>query len=94
MHVRARSRADRLGEQAAVTGYHVDTFCSVLDLQGLGLRQFRAETRDYLQRVAEISSSHYPETMGAMLIMRAPFIFSAIWSCIKVFVDERTQSKV
>lgn len=37
---------------------------------------------------------NYPETLGNMYIINAPFIFTAAWAIVKNFVDEKTQKKI
>lgn len=47
-----------------------------------------------LKTVAGITSDNYPENMGTMFVVNAPFLFYGIWSVIKGFLDERTTNKV
>ena len=54
-------------------------------------------SRPVLRMFKEIekrTSINYPETLGSMLIVNAPFFFAGIWGTIKGFLDERTRSKV
>jgi hypothetical protein len=44
--------------------------------------------------IAKRTQINYPETLGSMLIINAPFFFAGVWSSIKGFLDERTRSKV
>ena len=37
---------------------------------------------------------YYPETTGKLLIINAPFIFSAVYAIIKGWLDERTSKKI
>jgi hypothetical protein len=32
--------------------------------------------------------------MGAMFVVNAPFVFSACWSIVKGFLDEKTVAKI
>ncbi len=41
-----------------------------------------------------IGSNYYPEVLGAMYIINAPFLFAGIWSGIKIFLDPNTQKKI
>lgn len=41
-----------------------------------------------------MTSDNYPESMGLMFVVNAPWAFSAVWSICKSFVDERTQKKI
>ena len=44
--------------------------------------------------MSSIGQEYYPETLGTMFIINAPFLFSSIWSGIKIFIDKRTQEKI
>lgn len=37
--------------------------------------------------------SNYPETMGRLLIVRAPRIFGVLWTLVSPFIDENTRKK-
>jgi 23S rRNA A2030 N6-methylase RlmJ len=50
--------------------------------------------RNLLQTAAGVTSNNYPENMGAMFIVNAPWTFTAIWSIVKNFLDERTTKKI
>jgi hypothetical protein len=41
-----------------------------------------------------ILQTHYPETLGTMLIVDAPMLFSACWAVIKMWIDPVTAEKV
>ena len=43
---------------------------------------------------ARIGQDRYPEIMGKFYIINAPWTFSAIWSMIKVWLDEVTVNKI
>ncbi|VDK62164.1 unnamed protein product [Cylicostephanus goldi] len=46
-----------------------------------------------LLRIIEIVEAHYPETMGQVLIVRAPRVFPVLWTLISPFIDDNTRSK-
>jgi hypothetical protein len=74
-------------------GHPVETFCTILDLQGVSLSNFY-HVKDYVMAAASIGQDRYPEIMGKFYIINAPWAFSAIWSIIKVWLDEVTVSKI
>lgn len=37
---------------------------------------------------------NYPEILGKMYIINAPFIFSGIWLIVKPWLDEKTKAKI
>lgn len=46
-----------------------------------------------LLRIIETVEAHYPETMGLVLISRAPRMFPVLWTLISPFIDENTRKK-
>ena len=40
--------------------------------------------------VSSIGKDYYPECLGTMYIINAPFMFSTVWAGIKIFVDTNT----
>ena len=47
-----------------------------------------------LKKIMKISQDFYPEMMGKLIIINAPFIFSAVFAVVKGWVDEKTRKKV
>lgn len=46
-----------------------------------------------LLRMIEVVEANYPETMGKLLIVRAPRVFPVIWTLVSPFIDENTRQK-
>lgn len=46
-----------------------------------------------LLRIIEVAEAHYPETMGLVLIARAPRVFPVLWTLISPFIVENTRKK-
>jgi len=88
-----RSLATRMPAAARTVGHPVETFCTILDLQGVSLSNFY-RVREYVSAAAAIGQDRYPEIMGKFYIINAPWAFSAVWSIIKVWLDEVTVSKI
>ena len=74
-------------------GHPVETFCTIMDLQGVSLSNFY-RVKDYVMAAAAIGQDRYPEIMGKFYIINAPWAFSAIWSVIKMWLDEVTVNKI
>ncbi len=74
-------------------GHPVETFCTILDLQGVGLSNFY-RVKDYVMAAARIGQDRYPEIMGKFYIINAPWAFTAVWSMIKGWLDEVTVNKI
>ena len=63
-------------------------------MTGLKLKNFNKRTRDFIEGMSQILSDYYPETMQKCFVVNAPFIFTGMWAVVKVFLDERTRSKI
>jgi hypothetical protein len=70
----------------------IDKGTVIIDCKGAPFSQF-GQLLHYLKMVAEISSDHYPETLGIMFVINAPFVFTALWNIIKKFIDPKTAGK-
>lgn len=93
VHEYEKSLNDRLPKISAVLGHQVDTFCTILDLKNVSIRQFYL-VKDYVSQASNIGQNYYPETMGKFYIINAPFMFSTVWSFIKPWLDEVTVAKI
>ena len=48
----------------------------------------------FLKMALQVVTEMYPETLGKMFMINAPFIFSGIWSIIKGWLDEKIRRKI
>ncbi|KAG8814037.1 cytosolic factor, phosphatidylinositol/phosphatidylcholine transfer protein, partial [Serendipita sp. 399] len=83
----------RLPAASQVVGHPVETSCTILDLNGVGLTNFY-KVKDTLMEAAAIGQNYYPECMGKFYIINAPYLFSAVWSVVKGWLDEVTVKKI
>lgn len=74
-------------------GRNIETSFSILDLKDCSVMQ-AYKIKDILQLIISIGQNYYPETMGMMVIVNAPWIFGPIWSFIKIWMDEVTVKKI
>ncbi len=65
----------------------------IVDLDGLSMRHVWRPGIRALLRIIEIVEANYPETMGRLLIVRAPRVFPVLWTLISPFIDENTRNK-
>ncbi|EER02087.1 phosphatidylinositol/phosphatidylcholine transfer protein, putative [Perkinsus marinus ATCC 50983] len=72
----------------------VDKTCTIIDLKGLGLKQFTPQVKNMMQKLAKVANDNYPEVLGTMFVVNAPFIFTAIWKVVSPMVDPITRSKI
>ncbi|XP_050470761.1 protein real-time isoform X2 [Bombus huntii] len=80
-------------EATAVSGHPVSQWCLLIDLEGLNMRHLWRPGIKALLRIIEIVEINYPETMGRVLIMRAPRCFPILWTLISTFINENTRKK-
>jgi hypothetical protein len=88
-----KSLTERLPACSELVGYPVSTYCTILDLKDVSLRNFY-RVKDYVMSAASIGQDHYPETMGKFYIINAPMLFTGIWSAVKPWLDEVTVAKI
>ncbi|TFK35017.1 CRAL-TRIO domain-containing protein [Crucibulum laeve] len=88
-----KSIANRLPACSAAVGHPVETFCTILDLQGVSLSSFY-RVKDYVSQASAIGQHRYPETMGKFYIINAPWAFTGVWSMIKPWLDPVTVAKI
>ena len=63
---------------------------SLLDLSGFSLRNMDFETTRIYFNCLQL---YYPESLGQLLILNAPLIFSACWAIIRPWLDADTAAK-
>lgn len=66
----------------------------IMDLSGMTMSIWNAQTRGTLKRLIGVLSDHYPETMGQLFIVNAPSFFAAVWAVVKLFLDPGTVQKI
>uniref|UniRef100_A0A914Z345 SEC14-like protein 1 n=1 Tax=Panagrolaimus superbus TaxID=310955 RepID=A0A914Z345_9BILA len=74
-------------------GQPISAWTMLVDLEGLSMRHLWRPGVQALLRIIEIVEANYPETMGHVLISRAPRVFPVMWTLISQFIDENTRKK-
>ncbi len=81
-----RVKAKELGHPVTQQVWVLDARNLSLKPSGDGPRLFRETTK--------IDSTFYPERLGYMLIINAPWIFKPLWAMVKPWLDPNTVSKI
>ncbi|XP_052896891.1 protein real-time [Anopheles moucheti] len=80
-------------EATKLYGKPIWNWCLLVDLDGLSMRHLWRPGVKALLRIIETVEKNYPETMGRVLIVRAPRVFPVLWTIVSTFIDENTRSK-
>ncbi|KAI4278977.1 MAG: hypothetical protein LQ337_000584 [Flavoplaca oasis] len=83
----------RLPACSRKAGQLLETSCSILDLRGVGLSKI-SSVYGYVKQTAAISQNYYPERLGHMYLINAPWGFASVFSVIKGFLDPVTVAKI
>ncbi|GMN45187.1 hypothetical protein TIFTF001_014368 [Ficus carica] len=68
-----------------------EKFVAIADLQGFGYSN--SDTRGFLAAIS-ILQDCYPERLGKVYMVHAPYIFMAVWKIIYPFIDNNTKKKI
>ena len=83
----------RCEEATRQRGYPVSNCTCIVDLEGMSMRHLWRPGIRALLRIIEVVEANYPETMGFLLIVRAPRVFPVLWTLVSPFIDEDTRKK-
>jgi CRAL/TRIO domain len=83
----------RLPACSRKAGFLLETCCSILDVKGVSLTS-APSVYGYLQGASGISQNYYPERLGKLYVINAPWGFASVFAVVKRFLDPVTVAKI
>ncbi|KAG5029893.1 hypothetical protein AAZX31_05G186700 [Glycine max] len=68
-----------------------EKFVGIAELKGWGYSN--SDVRGYLSALS-ILQDYYPERLGKLFIVNAPYIFMKVWQIVYPFIDNKTKKKI
>ncbi|KAI2793208.1 Sec14 cytosolic factor [Penicillium oxalicum] len=83
----------RLPACSRKAGKLLETCCTIMDLKGVGVTSIPS-VYGYVRQASEFSQNYYPERLGKLYLINAPWGFSSAFSAVKGFLDPITVKKI
>lgn len=83
----------RCEENTHLFGSPIRSWTCLVDLEGLNMRHLWRPGVKALLRIIEVVEANYPETLGRLLIVRAPRVFPVLWTLVSPFINENSRRK-
>ena len=83
----------RLPACSRKSGQLLETCCSVMDLKGVGISKVPS-VYGYVKQASAISQNYYPERLGKLYLINAPWGFASVFGIVKSFLDPVTVQKI
>ena len=83
----------RLPACSRKVGTPLETCCTIMDLKGVTLTKV-PQVYSYVRQASVISQNYYPERLGKLYLINAPWGFSTVWSVVKGWLDPVTVAKI
>ena len=79
---------------SAVVKKPVEQSCTILDVNGIGIFSLVGQIKSFIKLASDIGQDYYPEMLGHMSLLNVGFLFRAVWSLVKTFIDAKTAGKI
>ncbi|RKF62850.1 Sec14 cytosolic factor [Erysiphe neolycopersici] len=83
----------RLPACSRKSGVLQETCCTIMDMKGVGVTKI-SSVYSYVKQASTISQNYYPERLGRLYIINAPWGFSGAFSIVKSLLDPVTVEKI
>ena len=83
----------RLPACSRKSGQLLETCCTIMDLKGVGVTKVPS-VYSFVRQVSAISQNYYPERLGKLYLVNAPWGFASVFSVVKGFLDPVTVAKI
>ncbi|KAI9798578.1 MAG: cytosolic factor, phosphatidylinositol/phosphatidylcholine transfer protein [Piccolia ochrophora] len=83
----------RLPACSRKVGSLLETCCTILDFKGVGLSK-ASSAYGYVKQTSVLSQNYYPERLGKLYVINAPWGFSSVFNVVKGFLDPVTVQKI
>jgi hypothetical protein len=83
----------RLPACSRKAGSLLETCCTIMDLKGVGLTKV-SSVYSYVKQASAISQNYYPERLGRLYLINAPWGFSTVFNVVKGWLDPITVEKI
>eukprot|EP00794_Sanderia_malayensis_P008919 gene8919-9871_t len=80
-------------EATKIFGKPVTSWTCLCDLDGLSMRHLWRPGVRAMLNIIELVEANYPETIGRLLLVRAPRAFGVVWTLLSPFIDENSRRK-
>ena len=83
----------RLPACSRKAGTLLETCCTIMDLKGVGITKV-SSVYSYVKLASAMSQNYYPERLGRLYLINAPWGFSGVFNIIKGWLDPVTVEKI